>query len=330
MRPCRVRCAIALATAAILAIATPAGGALPLALLGKEIVKELVRALIEDAIHTTLMATLGPCDGALASGALSTLQGIATMRSPAVPAMPAAIPGLPGGMPALPPGAAAGMPGGGAGAIAATVGGAAMASGFGGLPLSGEARADDLPAFLRPMVQGMVDDQLRERREDQRKRGLTAEQIEAEDREQDRERREMLDALREMQAARPLSATEIDEFVQRYGRMASLMPDQGMCSPESLRRLLTLTPITAIPMAAGQIRTMSSALAEMDAQFAQARRTYAAMSPAEREEHVRLMTEEIDQWDDEPRRLFARMLDTDALGVPQDMRAALRARLDAR
>lgn len=58
----------------------PCGGVGPLAFLAKEIVQGLVRSLIEDALHATLMAALGPCDGALVSGSLSVAQGLAAMR----------------------------------------------------------------------------------------------------------------------------------------------------------------------------------------------------------------------------------------------------------
>lgn len=50
--------------------------ALPLALLGKQIIQSIVQSLVEDAIHATLLATLGPCDGALASSALTNAQAL--------------------------------------------------------------------------------------------------------------------------------------------------------------------------------------------------------------------------------------------------------------
>jgi len=307
--------------------------------LGQEVVKQLVRSLIEEAIHTTLMAVLGPCDGALASSALSTLQGLASMRSPDVPALPG---GLPGEMPVAPSGVPAAIPnfpgfgggaaGEGAAAMGGVLGGAAIGSALGGigLPSSGETRVADLPPFMREMVQGMVDDQMRERREDQRKRGLTREQIEAEDRAQDDERRELLASLKELQSARPLSPAEIDQFVDRYGRLSKLMPGDAACSPESLRRVFTLTPVAWIPMAAGSIRTMNNALGEMDAQFAEARRIYEAMTPVDRSEHIRLMEKEIEHWEDEDRDVFAKMIESDMLGLPADMRAALLKRLRER
>ena len=48
----------------------PIEAALPLALLGKQLVQSIVESLVEDAIHASLRALLGPCDGALASAAL--------------------------------------------------------------------------------------------------------------------------------------------------------------------------------------------------------------------------------------------------------------------
>ncbi len=327
MRRARVPTQALIATIALsLAVAAaPSRAAAPLALLGKEIVQAIIRSLVEDALHETLLRTLGPCDGALASGALSTAQALAQMRggpgAAGLPSMAGGVPSLPGGLPAL-PGPIRGGP---------TMGGAPGAMGLPGAGPGGAAMggiASSMRDVLGGQMAEMIEEQRRERRDDQRRRGLTQEQIDAEDREEMEEARELDRMTFEMlESKQPLSSAELDEFVAGYAKLAALAPDEAQCSPASLRR--ALAPATVMPMAAGPIRGMLKGLREMERNFAEARRTYAAMSEAERAEHVELMLAGLPQWEPEERKWLAALLRSDLLGMPAAMRAALEARLSS-
>ena len=309
----------------VLAAAQP-HAALPLALLGKEIVKSIVQSLVEDAVHSALIATLGPCDGALASGALSSAQALVGSRG--------AVPGLPGGMPALPAGAPIGVTQVGGPGVAAAGGALGAAAGGAGLAIPGGPSMDGLAKGLDPLAQQMrklldedSKERLREIRADQKRRGLTPEQIEAEDRKMIKEELETGEQMLAMvRDSRPLSAAELDEFVGHYARFAKFSPDAPKCSPESLRRLLSLT--TVVPMTAGPIRTMLASLRGIDKEMADARRTFAAMTPADRAEFAREMAEQIEDWGDDERREFAGLLRSGALGLPAELRDELLRRLD--
>ena len=296
---------------AIALTCAPAAAVGPLALLGKEIVQGLIRSLVEDALQTALIAALGPCDAALASGTLSTVQGVTQMRGGAgMTAMPG---GMPGAMPVGP-----GMPGlSGAGSAAGT----ALGSGMMGSVTSSMQRV------MGAQMAEMREQEQRERREDQRRRGLSAAQIEAEDREDDEAAREMERNVRAMREARPLSGEELDQFVTAYSRLASLQTDAATCSPESLKRLLTLSPAASMPMVAGPIRMMLDGFRTMDKGFAEARQTYAAMTATERREHVELMLDDLPHWSPEERKWFAALYRSDHLGMPADMREAFAASL---
>jgi len=320
--------------------------ALPLALLGRQIVKSIVQSLVEDALHATLLATLGPCDGALASSALSNAQALLGGRggmpslAGGIPGLPAGLPGgspmpaLPAGMPGLPPGLAGGgaMAGAG-GALGALTGTGALAGGLGGLPIGNLSalaiggRPEDLPPPMREMMRKALEEELRERRADQKKRGLTPEQIEAEDRrlaqEQRQQGEEMMAMLRE---STPLSAAELDEFVSQYEKLSKLAPDGAPCSPASMRRLLA--PAAAMPMAAGPIRMMLRSLREVDQRMVEARQTFAAMTPEDRADFARQMTEQIEDWSEQDRQGFASLLRANPFGMPEALRDELLKKLN--
>jgi hypothetical protein len=307
--------------------------ALPLALLGKQIVQSIVESLVEDAIHASLRALLGPCDGALASAALTNVQAVVGSRG--------AVPGLPAGIPALPPGMA-----GAVGASSGAVGAGAMA-GVGTAIAGPEALsgpvgslAADMASSLgvgggaagfsppiRQMIEQSREEELRERRADQKKRGLTPAQIEAEDRqiakEQLREAEEMVAMLRD---SKPLSGAELDEFVAIYERYAKLAPDGAQCSPESLRRVLA--PAMVIPMTASPIRMMLRSFRELDKEMTEARRIFAAMTPEDRADFVRQMSDQIEDWSEADRQAFASLLRANPFEMPLPLRDELLKRLN--
>jgi hypothetical protein len=313
--------------------------ALPLALLGKQIIQSIVQSLVEDAIHATLLATLGPCDGALASSALINAQALLGSRG-GIPGLPSGLPGgsgmpaLPAGVPGLPPGlAGGGAMTGAAGGLGAMAGAGALAGGIGSLPIGNLSAlgvggsTERLPPQMREMMRKQLEEELRERRADQRKRGLTPEQIEDEDRqlaqEQLRQSEEIMAMLRDSQ---PLSTAELDEFVSQYEKLSKLAPDSAPCSPESLRRLLT--PAAAIPMAAAPIRMMLRSFHEIDRGMVEARQTFAAMTPADQAEFVRQMSDQIEDWSEENRQGFGSLLRTNPFGMPEPLRDELLKKLN--
>jgi len=321
----------------LLGVALPVAAVAPLALIAKEVVSGIVRSLAEDLLHGALMAAMGPCDGAIASTALNTAQGFASMRGGAVPSLPPGLGVIPGGMPAM-PGGISGMPGGVPGASGAMPG---MAGGLmqmlgggigpGGLPIGGmsgllpsSGRLEDMPAPMREMIL----EERREYRESQRARGLTQAQIEEEDREvaeTEVESERLVQAM--MNDQRPLSTAELDEFIELYAKYSPMMPGGAACTPASLRRLLTVMPVSSMPMAAGPLRMVTASLREMDKQFAESRHAYAQMTPAERAENLDLITAEMTKWPPAQRDAFASLLKTDLLGMPTDMRDELARRL---
>lgn len=307
--------------------------ALPLALLGKQIVHSIVEALVEDAIHASMRALLGPCDGALASAALTNLQALAGSRG--------AVPGLPAGIPAVPPGmaGAVGASSGavGAGALAgvgtAIAGPGALSGPVGALAsemASSMGMAGGAAGFnpqIRQMIEASREEELRERRAEQAKRGLTPAQIEAEDRriasEQLREAEEMVAMLRE---SKPLSGAEVDEFVAIYERFSKIAPDSAKCSPESLRRVLA--PAMVMPMTAGPVRMMLRSFRELDGEMSEARRTFAAMTPEDRADFVREMSGQIEDWSETDRQTFASLLRANPFDMPPPLRDELLKRLN--
>jgi hypothetical protein len=307
--------------------------ALPLALLGKQIVQSLVEAIVEDAIHASLRAVLGPCDGALASAALTNLHSVVGNRG-TVPALPAGTPSLPAGM-AGAAGASSGAAGAGAlaGVGTAIAGPAALSGPMGDLAadmasslgMGGGAAGFSPP--IRQMIEESREEELRERRADQKERGLTPAQIEAEDRQiakqQLRDAEDMVAMLRE---PKPLSSAEIDELVAIYERFAKLAPDDARCSPESLRRVLA--PAMVLPMTAGPIRMMLRSFSEIDKEMSEARRTFAAMTPQDRADFVREMSDQIEDWSEVDRQAFASLLRANPFDMPLPLRDELLKRLN--
>jgi ribosomal protein L16 Arg81 hydroxylase len=180
---------------------------------------------------------------------------------------------------------------------------------------------------IRQMIEESREEELRERRADQMKRGLTPAQIEAEDRqiakEQLREAEEMVAMLRD---SKPLSGAEFDEFVAIYERYAKLAPDGAQCSPESLRRVLA--PAMVIPMTASPIRMMLRSFRELDKERTEARRIFAAMTPEDRADFVRQMSDQIEDWSEADRQAFASLLRANPFDMPLPLRDELLKRLN--
>jgi hypothetical protein len=307
--------------------------ALPLALLGKQLIQSIIESIVEDAIHASLRALLGPCDGALASAALTNVQAVVGSRG-VVPGLPAGIASLPAGM-AGAAGASSGAAAAGAvagvgtaiagpGALSGPVGelatDAVSALGLGG-------GAGGFPPQIRQMLEEAHEEEIRERRADQHKRGLTPAQIEAEDREltrdQLREAEEMVAMLRD---SKPLSSAELDEFVAIYERFAKLAPADAQCSPESLRRVLA--PAMALPMTAAPVRMMLRSFRELDKEMSEARHTFAAMTPEDRTDFMREMSDQIEDWSEADRQAFASLLRANPFDMPAPLRDDLLKRLN--
>jgi hypothetical protein len=177
------------------------------------------------------------------------------------------------------------------------------------------------------MIEESREEELRERRAEQEKRGLTPAQIEAEDRqiakEQLRDAEEMVAMLRE---SKPLSSAEVDEFVAIYERFSKIVPDSAQCSPESLRRVLA--PAMVMPMTAGPVRMMLRSFRELDREMSEARRTFAAMTPEDRADFVRQMSDQIEDWSEVDRQAFASLLRANPFDMPPPLRDDLLKRLN--
>ncbi len=78
-----------------------------------------------------------------------------------------------------------------------------------------------------------------------------------------------------------------------------------------------------MPMAAGPIRALPTGMREMESSFAEARRSYAAMSASDRAGHVELLLAGLPQWGPQARKWLAALVLSDLLGMPPDLREPL-------
>lgn len=256
----------------------PAQAVGPLALLGKEIVKGIVRNFVENQMNQ-MLATAGPCGMPIAQpGALAGMAGLLRGRGgmPGVTNLPggAAIPGgIPGAMPSLsdmklPPGMAEKMQEQMAGQQGAR----------------GESPAASLsgPAMAKAMAA--------------------------------------------LQDTTPLSTAEVDELGTLLERMAAAMPSAApKCKPGEMKAVLAMAADS--PMGGGMLRMMLEPLRDMQRKLDEAKDTFARMSEQERGEYVDSMAAEFGGWDKENRQALLGMVESNFLGMPDDMRAQLLARL---
>lgn len=346
-----------LATLAILCLGlvVPAQAFDPVTLIAKEIVKQVIRDFIQNRVEASLRATLGPCrmamaemgvgpDAALVKGvrkatsmgldsalgapgaSFANMPGMDVMKNAAgaggmpnmpnmaglpnttgmpqvpgmtgLPQMPAGLPNLPN-LPQMP-----GMP-------AEMAGVAAMA----GVPGAGMA----MPSMggITTMPMGADAGKMQELMQSQGSlSGLPPGAAMSP---------QMMAMVQQMSTQGPLSPAEADELGEHFYKIAKAFPDMSECSPEDTRTFIKFS--ATMPMTSGMMRPILDAMRQMDASFAEARQTFAQMTPEQRQEYVAVMTDDLSAADEEQRKLFLRMIEGDLFGMPEEMRAELQAAL---
>jgi hypothetical protein len=87
-------------------------------------------------------------------------------------------------------------------------------------------------------------------------------------------------------------------------------------------------PATVMPMSAGPVRMTLRSFRELDKQMNEARRTFAAMTPEDRNEFVREMWDQIEDGQEADRQAFASLVRANPLDMPTLLRDNLLKRLD--
>ena len=304
---------IAICLLVVALVAPPAQAVGPLAFLAKEIVKSIIKSFVEDQLNQ-MLATAGPCGLPIpGSGALAGLAGALGGRGgmPGIPSIPGGgkLPSLPGitgaptgGIPRMPGGAAAGQ----IGAIA-----------------SGGMQTMDMTT-LPPGVAEMMKGQLAQAQAMAKEhnadgagdagRGAPGAPM------------DVAAAMQAMQNGAPLSGAEVDELGTLLERMAAAMPSAApKCKPGEMKAMLAMAADS--PMGGGMLRMMLEPLRDMQRKLDEAKDTFARMSEQERGEYVDSMAAEFGGWDKENRQALLGMVESNFLGMPDDMRAQLLARL---
>ena len=300
-----------------LGLALPAEAVAPLVLLAHKMVRQIVQDVVKNMARNLLAEAAGPCKTAIAEGGVGsarTLTGLAGGRSavPSVPGMPS-VPGLPqmAGTPSVP--AVPFLPGTG------TIGaGVSMAARTGGVGIPTVSSPDQLPSLAGGMPGGMPPqfaDQMA-RAQAARDRGGQMPSTE-----------QMNGYMQQMQQAMaqgPLSAAEADELADTMLEFAKVFPDQLKCTPEETSAMIKATAVT--PMG-GILRPVLDSLRQTKQRLAEAREAFAKMSPEERSEYVQTMAADIRGYDAQNKAVFLKMIDANFFGMPEDMRAQLKALL---
>jgi len=144
----------------------------------------------------------------------------------------------------------------------------------------------------------------------------------------------MMAKMQEMMSGPPLSPAEFDELVdklERFGKVSEAVNPGTGCSADDYRRLLSRTMVSSNPqarqMSAGMMRMLYSTFKDMDQKFEHSSEIFAQMSPQERAEYVDTIGADLKNGPPQARRAFGAMLDNGLLRPPEDMAAALRARI---
>ena len=314
--------------------AYPAQAAGPLVLIAKQLVQQIIVDFIEARIADTIRATFGPCKADLAEdaiqgsraitgvlrggsgGGLAALGSIGNVGNLGALGNAGSAAGLLSGAPNVAAGVNAARTAGsvadGAAALGAASGGAAQALGAMGIaiPGTGGAGVSELSQLagrgMPNMPAGGVD---------------------------------QMAAMQEMMAAKPLDAAELDDLartLERFGKVADAIEPGTGCSADDYRRLFTrMSVMGADPrlggmmasMTGGMLRMMYTTFKRMEQSTAEAEQTFRQMSPDDRAAYVDEMAAQWKSRPPEEMRATLAMLDAGMLGVPDDVRGALRERL---
>lgn len=146
-------------------------------------------------------------------------------------------------------------------------------------------------------------------------------------------------AIQQMMAAKPLDAAELDDLtrtLERFGKVADAIEPGTGCSADDYRRLFTRMSIMGADprlggmmasMTGGMLRMLYTSFKQMEQSTAEAEQTFRQMSPEDRVAYVDTMAAEWKNRPPEEVRASLAMLDAGLLGVPEDIRVALRDRL---
>lgn len=322
---------------ALALVAYPAQAAGPLVLIAKQLVQQIIVDFIEARIADTIRASFGPCKADLAEDAIQGSRAIAGMlrgggggglaslgsignvgnvgnlaalgSAGSAASLLSGAPNVAAGVNAA---RAAGTAVDGVAALGAASGGATQALGAMGIavPGMGGAGVSELAQLagrgMPSMPAGSVD---------------------------------QMAGMQQMMAAKPLDAAELDDLartLERFGKVADAIEPGTGCSAEDYRRLFTrMSIMSADPrlggmmasMTGGMLRMMYTSFKQMEQSTAEAEQTFRQMSPEDRAAYVDTMAAEWKTRPPEEARASLAMLDAGMLGVPDDVRNALRERL---
>ena len=314
--------------------AYPAQAAGPLVLIAKQLVQQIIVDFIEARIADTIRASFGPCKSDLAedaiqgsraltdmlrggSGGMSGLGSIGNLGNLGnmgnVGSAASALSGAPNVAAGVSAARAAGSVVDRAGSIGAASGGAMEALGAMGVAIPGAGGAS--PEALSQLAGRMPN--------------MPAVAMDP----------QQMAALQQMMTAKPLDGTELDDLartLERFGKVADAIEPGTGCSADDYRRLFArVTIMGADPrvggmmasMTGGMLRMMYTSFKQMELSTAEAEQTFRQMSPDDRAAYVDTMAAEWKSRPPEERRAALAMLDAGMLGVPEDIRVALRERL---
>lgn len=335
-----------------LALVPPAQAFDPVTLIAKEIVKSLVKDFIRSQVMGALEAQLGPCrmavarmgvgpDAALVKGTEMALdRGLGGIDK--LLGGPAAIPSLPQGAPDMSamqgmqgmpqmagmPDLAAlqkmqGMPG---------MAGVPQMPNMPGLPnmpsMPGMPAGMSMPGMPTTAMMGMggggMSAPMQAQMQQQMQALMGSSALGAN---MPATPPEQMAMIQQMQTAAPLTQVEAAELGDHMGRLASAFPDQAPCSPAEIKYTMSVLPMM-MPGMSGAMRPVLDSMRKMDLSFAEARKTFASMTPGARKEYVELTVSQLQEMDAEERKAFQGLLRADFFGMPEDMRAEIGAALE--
>lgn len=328
--------ALLMSAFASLALTPPAQAFDPVTLIAKEIVKGLIKDFIRSQVLGALEAQLGPCrmavarmgvgpDAALVQGTEKALdRGLGGVDK--LLGGPPSIPGLPNGSPDL--SAMQGMPDLAALQKMQGAMGTAGVPQMPGMPpmpnmpsmpsVPGMPAGMSMPGMPSAAMMGMgggMPAGMQEKMQAMMGGSALAGTMPAMAPEQ-------MAMIQQTQTAAPLSAAEALELGDRMGRLATAFPDQAPCSPAEIQYTMSVLPMM-MPTLSGPMRTVLDSMRKMDEGFAEARKTFAGMTPEVRKEYVGLTVSQLQEMDAQERKVLEGLLRADFFGMPEDVRVEI-------
>lgn len=310
-----------------LGLAMPAQAFDPMTIIAKEIVKGIIKNFIRDRIMDGLEAQLGQCkmmmaragigphaalvrgvekgldmglNAAMGPSAMTSMPGMPDTKAlgaaQAAAGMPdlsgmakmANVPGIPNmpSVPAMPGMPQMALPGGVAG-LSGMPAGAMVVTGAGGIP----------PEMLAQLggMQGA---------------NLGSMPPEA------------MAMAQQMSQQAPLTPAEGSELTKTMAALAEAFPEAtNGCTGADIRLMMTAT--VSNPQFSGMMRPVLDSFRQMNAGFAEAKRTFEQMTPEQQQDYILGMREDLSAAEPAERKVFQQMLKADFFGMPEPMRLAL-------